>query len=179
VRKSNSAIEKKQEPPSLPEPPAISRSVKLMPLQRFGMPLILALPLIAAFGVFQSTTAIKHAEASGLSLYVDHPAILRFRPAKPLEITLVNQTGGDIPAAKVKLNREYIEDYGGLEFDPSPDEIDAKDVTFNLSDIKAGDARRIVIEFEAISPGSKKGHVIAEAQSGDSASVAFTTFVLP
>lgn len=165
---------KHKEPPELPPSPDFRRRVAFKPTQAIGVPLLLAIPLIGAFGFFDTDVAIASAELNGIGLEIEYWSRFRHRALQPLRIIVRNNTGQEQEKLQVKLNAKYLEAFENVDFLPEPKEIGDQQVVFEFEHVPAGETRSVEIEMEALHPGMKKAFVEANGTT-----LAFQTFVMP
>lgn len=173
------AISKSQQPPEVPKPPEIKRRVRFHPTQLIGMPIIMLLPVLGLFGVFDTAQATATAEQSGINVQVDYPSKFRHKIGEPMRIQVENNSGASVPKLVVKMSRSYFDAFENVQFVPEPQEIDATSITFEFPDVKAGDTRQVEVEMEASDAGTHKATVEAGPENGSTAQVEVETFVLP
>lgn len=159
--------------------PDIERRVAFRPTQAIGLPLILILPVLALFKVFDTTPARIVGEADGLRLELKYLERLRYRSFDPMEVTLVNETGGTLAKVKVTVDRNYVDRFFQPQFLPDVAEQDENGYVVEIDDFKSGDRRTVSLYLEADEVGRKDGRVIAEAEEGPRVEASFSTFVFP
>src|SRR5687767_9775947 len=99
------AVSKAEKPPEPPGPPDIQRRIKFNPTQMFGMPLILLIPALGLAGLFDTTQTTVEKEENGYRVSVRYPSRFRHKVGKPLQVTVTNETGGEVLKLEVKLSR--------------------------------------------------------------------------
>ena len=74
--------------PSPPPAPSINLKIQLTLKQRIGLPILLAVPILALFGIFGETQAHAHAASGSIDLEVSYPARFRYRQVQSLRVSV-------------------------------------------------------------------------------------------
>jgi hypothetical protein len=167
-----------ERPPKPPQPPEVRRRVAFHRYQIVGMPLIVLLPVLGAFGVFDNHRAVARAESGQLELRVVYYRQIRKPVLKPMLIVATNRSPGILDRLVVTLDRAAVESEESVQMIPQPKEADEKRYRFEFESVPPGESRTVEIEVGAGTPGTRQGMV--EARTGsDRVSIEFQTFAFP
>jgi hypothetical protein len=160
--------------PSLPQAPSIDPKIELSWKQRIGFPILLAIPILALFGVFGETRAHVHATNGSIDLAVSFPARFRYRQVQSLHVSIRNLSSSVADTMRVSFDTAYISRFSSVKFDPA-----AKSAyTVDLTDVKPAESRLVSVELWGQDYGNHRGTVVARHGS-DSTIVHLRTFVFP
>lgn len=160
----------------IPDQPRVEirRKVVLSPEQWLGLPVLVAIPLLALLGAFGETTREVTAERSLFSETVTYPARLRYRQSSAIRVVVTNRSESEIDTIKVAIDKAYLFRFAGVRFEPAP----ASDLSVPLVGIRPGESRAVVVELAGESYGRTVGRVVAKSVR-DSAVAPMSTFVFP
>ena len=157
-----------------PEPPAMKRRFRLGLVQWIGLPIILAVPILALFGVFGETRDDVRVSGRALDVLVEYPARVRHGTTTSLEIRVRNMANQPLDTVTVSFDTAYVTRFTNPIYVPSSTK--AHEVT--LLNVLPAEIRLAMLELRAEKAGRHTGGVTA-ASGGDSAVVSFRTFVFP
>lgn len=166
-------------PPGPPKAPEIPRRPRFYRYQLIGMPIIMLVPLLGIFGLLDSTMATEKASSGDLELSVSYPSRLRFQTFEPLNVRVKNASVAVVRKLQVKLDRKYLDQFVPQQINPSPKEIDEKDVVFEMENVGPGETRQIEVYLESDVVGPQAGRTEASADGGVPVTAEFRTFVFP
>ena len=167
--------ERDDEPPRPPDPPPIGRRLDLGALQLVGLPLLLALPVLALLGTFGERSATATARAGDVRLDVHWPTRTRHERIHRMDVVVRNVSTRALDTVTVAIDTAYLAGFSAVSVTPGP--VDAWRV--ELAGVGPGEARRVAVEMDASRYGRLSGHVTATAAGADTARVAVSTLVFP
>jgi|ERR1700674_1516131 hypothetical protein len=160
--------------PSPPPAPSISPKIELTRKQRIGIPILLAVPILALFGVFGETQAHAHTTSGSIDVEVSYPARFRYRQVQSLYVSVRNLSPIVADTIRVSFDTAYVSRFSSVRFDPA-----AKSAyTVELTDVKPTESRLISVELWGQDYGSHRGTVVAR-HGNESAIVHLKTLVFP
>jgi hypothetical protein len=160
--------------PSPPPAPEIKRTIELSRKQRIGFPILLAIPILALFGIFGESQAYAHVTSAAFDVAVSYPSRLRYRQVQSLRITVRNLSATVADTVRVSFDTAYIARFSSVRFDPA-----AKSAyTVDLTDVKPSESRLISVELWGQDYGNHRGKVVAR-HGADSAIIRLGTLVFP
>jgi hypothetical protein len=160
--------------PDPPEPPEIRRSLSLYRFQLIGLPFLLAIPLLALFGVFGERWQDVRSSQGVLEVSGRYPAVFRYKMIDAIELHVRNRGDAVIDTITVALDTAYAARFSTITAVPpftGPFELD-------LTAVEPGASRRVRIEIQAERYWSHSGHVTVAAGS-DTIRIPLTTVVYP
>ena len=160
--------------PSPPPPPPIDPKIDLTWKQRIGFPILLAVPILALFGIFGETRGHAHTTSGSIDVEVSYPARFRYRQVQSLRVSVRNLSSLVADTMKVSFDTAYVARFSSVRFDPA-----AKSAyTVDLTDVKPSESRLVSVELWGQDYGNHRGTVVARHGS-DSAIVHLRTLVFP
>ena len=165
-------IQKNDEHP--PVPPRVRRRTIFTRKQKLGLPLIMAVPILALFGVFGETQATTRGRSKSLEVTVSFPSRLHYRQSGALTVTLVNRSEGQLDGAAVEFDTAYISRFADVRSEP---EFTAA-YSVSLNHILPGEHRIVVAQLAGDRYGRQPGSVTVRTGM-ESVRVAFSTVVFP
>jgi len=143
--------------------------------QRIGIPILLAVPILALFGLFGETQGHAHTTSGSIDVEVSYPARFRYRQVQSLQVSVRNlSTTAAADTIRVSFDTAYISRFSSVRFDPA-----AKSAyTVDLTDVKPSESRLVSVELWGQDYGTHRGTVVAR-HGTDSAIVHLSTFVFP
>lgn len=140
-----------------PEPPDIERRLSFHPLQLFGVPLLMLIPILALLGVFGDGHSEAQIAGQRVELRVVYPERMRYKAVRIIGVSVRNTSAEPISGARLVLNREYFSHFTRVAFTPAQDAVDAGAFYFDLPDLLPGDAALVEVEIEAaLTPASEQ-----------------------
>jgi hypothetical protein len=159
---------------SPPRAPSIDPKIVLSWKQRIGFPILLAIPILALFGIFGETRAHAQSTSGSIDLEVSYPARFRYRQVQSLRATVRNLSPVVADTVRVSFDTAYIARFSSVRFDPAAKSAYAVD----LIDIKPSESRLVSVELWGQDYGNHRGTIVARHGS-DSAIVHLRTLVFP
>lgn len=84
-----------------PQPPALSRRIRLTTVQRWGLPVLFAIPVLALFGTFGERYTDVRGTGGSLAATFHYPSRIHYR--QPLSFRLLVQNTGATPMDSVMV----------------------------------------------------------------------------
>jgi len=140
---------------------------------------MLAIVVMALFGVFGRTMGEGSAENAGIGVRIEYPQRIRYKEAVSMQITLTNGTGQFIDTLTVALNETYLRQFNEVSFTPDVERITDHTYVVELADVQPGEIRSISVEFHAERYGQVDGNVTVSSNTVDPFVVAFDTIIFP
>lgn len=160
-----------QSPPSAP---SIDPKIELSSKQRIGFPILLAIPILALFGMFGESGAHTHSTSGSLDVEVSYPTRFRYRQVQALRVSVRNLSPIVADTMRVSFDTAYISRFSSVRFEPA-----AKTAyTVDLTDVKPSESRLVSVELWGQDYGNHRGTITARRGS-DSAIVHLRTLVFP
>lgn len=160
--------------PDPPAPPETRRRISLYRFQVLGLPLLLAIPVLALFGVFGERWSVAHAGSRALDVSVRYPAVFRYKMIDAIELHVHNRGSTTIDTLTVTLDSAYAGRFSTVTAVPpfiGPFEL-------QLTDVAAQQSRRVRIELQAERYWSHSGRLTIAA-GADTLRLPLATMVLP
>jgi hypothetical protein len=174
MRSSRESVAGDEKEAGLPRAPTIAPKILFSRKKMIGFPLIIAIPILALFGVFGERTNTIHASSASLDMSVSYPDRLHYRQVLPLRVSVRNLSSAPIDTLSVSFDTAYIARFSSVKFDPSIQGAYKVD----LLNIKPSESRIISVELWGQDYGRHHGVVIARART-DSVMARLTTIVFP
>lgn len=165
--------------PEPPQPPPFERRIQIPRLQLIGVPLLLILPLLAAFRVFGDTTATARAANDALALQVEYPARYRYKMNAPLNVEVTYLAGTEPVTVTVEFSRPYMDRFSSVSFLPDVAEITPDAYRVEAPNLAAGETRTVAVEIQAEQYWRHRGQVTASLEGESPVSVPLQTWVFP
>lgn len=163
-----------QSPPGAPpRPPEIPRRLRISPAQWVGVPIIIALPVLAILGAFGGMGAAAGSRGA-LEMRIVYPARARYDMVTSMAVSVRNRSARSLDTVRVAFDSSYIARFSQVSFVPGADRA----FMVVLTDIAPGEARLISVEMSGDSYGPFSGRVSAVA-GGDTVSAPVRTFTFP
>lgn len=160
--------------PKPPQPPDVPRRLRLTLLQRIGIPVLVAIPIVAMTSLLgEHFTAVTKA-ASGIALRVEYPDRIHYRQPMPFRVTVKNIGAAPIDTVHVRISPEFMRAYTNVSLSVSLEGAYA----FDLRDIAPDSERVISGTVEGERYGSSDGIARAYTRAGE-VRVPLHAFVFP
>lgn len=168
----NQRAEQENEAP--PEPPPFDRRIQLNWPQKFGVPFLALIPLLAMAGVFGERWATQDRANAQVSATVRYPDRLRAKLTRPMTVSIENRGTTALDTVEVAFDSTYVDRFVDVNIIPQ-----ARDAyVVPITDVRPGETRRVHLEFIADKVGRHTGRVVVSAR-GDSIVFAVRTIVFP
>ncbi|HEX7004110.1 MAG TPA: hypothetical protein VF168_07975 [Trueperaceae bacterium] len=147
--------------------------------QRFGLPLMVLLPLLALFGVFGVTFERTGASSERLELHVRHSTRTRLRAPHLLTVEVTNRGQSPLEGVTVVVDREYVDAFSNVAFTPQASEVTPDEYRIELGTIAASATRLVTADMTPAAYWRHEGIISASAEGVEPVEVAVATFVFP
>lgn len=170
----------RDEHPEPPQAPGIERRVLLTPLQRWGLPLLLLLPLLALLGLVDEARGEVSASEGFLRLQVDYPSRARAGVTTSLTATVWNDGAAELSGVYVTLPSDYLDAFAPFELLPAATTVSAASHRVFLGAVPAGGSRVVTALLTPSDYGRRSGSVsAASAAAPQPITTEFSTFTFP
>lgn len=166
----------------VPQPPPVPRKFVLTRVQKWGLPPLFLIPVLAMAGAFGITEERTEVSSGALAVDVSYPSVLRFKVIRPLVVRVQNQGVGTLNSVTVAFSNDYLSAFSNVAFTPTPDTVTAEAFLVGLGDLAPGAVREVHVELQAEDYWAHDGTVsvtIDGPGSGRDASLHIRTIVLP
>lgn len=166
----------------VPEAPDIAKEWRFKIVQKLGVPLLFLIPVLALLGVLGPSAETVAESGEALSLQVTYPTRFRYKTIESMSIRVTNISSQTAPTVTVKLDRDYLSTFSNLSFQPSVDEVSDDGYYVQLTDMEAGETRRVELEMQAEAYWVHRGVTevaVGGVEAPSDAAVTLETFVLP
>ncbi|MDP9202968.1 MAG: hypothetical protein M3P26_13710 [Gemmatimonadota bacterium] len=160
--------------PSPPRAPSIEPRLELSWKQRIGLPILLAVPILALFGVFGESQDHARATSASLDMTVSYPSRFRYRQVQSLHVTVRNLSPVVADTVAVAFDTAYISQFSSVRFDPAPKSA----YTVDLVNVKPSESRLVSVELWGQVYGNHRGTIVAR-HGTDTVIVHLRTLVFP
>ncbi|HEV2642191.1 MAG TPA: hypothetical protein VGT98_05775 [Candidatus Elarobacter sp.] len=157
-----------------PAPPELPRALRLTTLQRVGLPILFAIPVLALFGVFGEHFASVRAGGNGVALAMRYPDRAHYRQPVTLAISVRNTSTRTADSLVVSLDTAFLAAFTAGRFSPPVDATGS----LALRNVAPGEARVITAEVSGDRYWRHSGTVRVHGAGGMLA-VPVSTFVFP
>lgn len=158
----------------LPRPPQVSAGIRLTGKQKVGLPIILAIPILALFGVFGERVSSSHVSSPALDLAVSYPERFHYRQVMSLRASVRNVSNRALDTVRVSFDTAYIARFSSVQFDPPVRQA----YTVDLVNLQPSESRVVSVELWGQDYWRHPGTVIARTGT-DSVVARFQTIVFP
>ena len=159
---------------SPPRAPSIDAKIEWSWKQLIGFPILLAVPILALFGVFGESQARAHTTNGSLDMTVSYPSRFRYRQVQPLHVAVRNLSPVVADTVRVSFDTAYISRFSSVRFDPAL----RGSYSVDLADVKPSESRLVSVELWGQDYGAHRG-IITARHGTDSVMVHIRTFVFP
>jgi hypothetical protein len=166
-------------PPRPPQPPEFERKFQLYPYQYILLPLIFLIPLLALFNVFGETHATHEAASSDVSVQVEYLSRSRHKLSAPIMVYITNQTDAALTDVTVQFDRDYIDAFLWLSFQPVVTAVTDDAYIVTIEEIPPGDTYGVTVDLKVEKIGSFAGMVTVEGDGLDPVSVRLESILFP
>lgn len=142
--------------------------------QRFGLPFLVAIPILTLFGVFGERQADTRIATADIAASIRYPERFRYRQVQSLDVTVTNLTPNEIDTVSVSLDTAYISRFSSVRIEPAP----SRAFVVDLVHLEPGMSRLVSAELWGERYGRQHG-VITVATKRDTASARISTLVFP
>lgn len=154
--------------------PDFPRHLRFTRKQLFGLPVLVAVPVLTLFGVFGEQQGETRAASATIEMRIHYPTRFRYRQIQSLEIAVRNISSTVLDTIDVSLDTAYISRFSSVRIDPAPHTA----YHVALTHVQPGESRLVAAELWGERYGWHRGHLTAGTRT-DSASATVRTFVFP
>lgn len=165
------------EVPQPPQAPEVERRLHVHPLQLFGVPVILMVPLLALLGVFGETTSVTSASSPSITMEVEYPTRFRYKTIDTIDITVHNVSGTEVEL-QVRVPKSYLDAFSNVAVTPQPTRVTSEHYIVELGGVQPDATRVVSIEVQAERYGPTSG-LISAGPGDEPAEARIETFVFP
>jgi hypothetical protein len=151
------------------------RRLALGRAQWVGLPILLAIPLLALFGVFGEREGDSTVRSAELEMRVRWPARTRHEMIHDIDVVVRNVSARTIDTLTVTFDTTYLAAFSAVSVTPGA----AHAWEVELEGVRPGEARHVVVAVDAHRFGRRTGSVIATGGGSDTARVVIDTFIFP
>jgi hypothetical protein len=155
-------------------PPAIKAKIELSWKQRLGFPILLAIPILALFGIFGEREARIHVTSGPLDVRVSYTTRFRYRQVQSLDVSVSNLSKRVLDTVSVAFDTAYISRFSSVRFDPAARTA----YTVDLTNVKPSESRLVSVELWGQDYGNHRGSIVVRYGS-DSTIAHLKTLVFP
>lgn len=148
-----------EQPVKPPQAPQIERRISLRPGQWAGVSLLLAVTVLATFGVFGAKEETAVATFGALEVTVAYASSTRYMTTQALDVTIGNRGAREAKAVTLGLARDYVAAFSDVRFVPDVGRIDADNYLIEIGDLAPGTTRRVGAWLQADAYGRHAGKV--------------------
>lgn len=156
--------------------PEHTRRVRLHALQWAGIPLLLAVPVLALLGVFGESFASEEAVGSELALRAEYSTRYRYKQINAVQVSVENVAEVTLDTVVVSFDPAYVRQFSTLVFIPAPQ------VPFEVrfTQLEPGMSRIAWAELQGEKYGMHRGTLEAYSPGrADTTRVTLRTLILP
>lgn len=157
-----------------PDPPPVPRALRLTTLQRIGLPVLFAIPILALFGVFGEHFATAHADGPGLALTMRYPNRAHYRQPMSFRLSIRNVSSQPADTITVTLDTAFMRAFSDVSISAP---LNGAYVA-RITNLAPGETRAISAMVSGERYGRHAG-VIAVAGPLGTARLPVATFVFP
>lgn len=157
-----------------PDPPAIPRALRLTRLQRVGLPVLFAVPILALFGVFGEHFTTAHAEGGGLVVDMRYPNRVHYRQPMSFRLSVRNASAQPADTIKVSLDTAFMRAFSDVSISAP---LNGAYVA-RITDLAPGETRAISAMISGERYGRHAGVIVVNGPAG-TARLPVATFVFP
>jgi hypothetical protein len=160
---------------SPPEPPDIERRLKFYPLQWIGLPILIAVPVLALFGVLGESWSTLRGTTSSLEISVRYPTRFRYKQLNEVHVFVKNVSGQRLDTVTVSFDSTYISRFSTVTFLPAA----TRPYEVEMTEVLPGEDRLVVVELQGEQYWRHEGKLRVSGGEGDTASFPLSTIIFP
>lgn len=157
-----------------PDPPPVPRALRLTTLQRIGVPVLFAIPILALFGVFGEHFTTTHADGAALAIAMRYPDRVHYRQPMSFRLSMRNVTARPLDTITVTLDTAFMRAFSDVSVSAP---LNGAYVA-RITNLAPGETRAISATVSGERYGRHAG-VITVTAVQDTARVPVATFVFP
>jgi hypothetical protein len=156
-------------------PPEISRRLAIYPIQGGILSAFAAIVVLAFAGLFGESMNAVSEQNVDFDLEIEYPTRFRYKQLNLAHVYVTNRTSREIDTLSVSFEGRYLDGFSEVTAVPSFSEPWRVDLT----DVRPGEARDIVVELQGEQYGRHEGNVQVFAPNTDTISARLSTFIFP
>jgi hypothetical protein len=160
--------------PSLPEPPALRRRIRVVPLHLIGVMAVSLLPVLALLGAFDEHRVETQARIGEVEVRISYPDRHRIKQRLRYDVFVHNPSATSVDDVRISIGEEWPGHFTDPVISPAPER--AFEVA--LAGIEPGTTHRVSIDVKAEHSGRFRG-AFSVRTGMDEASIPVSTFILP
>jgi hypothetical protein len=134
--------------------PQLPKRFRMWKHQWVGIPVLLAIPILALTGFFgDSFETSVSGRADLLELHAKFPTKARYGFEDEIRLEVRNKSGRTLPKVEVLLDPEYLAQFSEVYIHPSTE----RPYQLVLRDVGPGESRKITVEYRGKSYGAHSG----------------------
>jgi hypothetical protein len=160
--------------PDPPGPPEHDGRIRLYRFQLIGLPVLLAIPILALLGLFGERWDSVQARAGALEVSVLYPTAFRYKMIDDIDVYVTNHSDTAVDTVTIALDTAYARMFSTVTAVPpftGPYEV-------SLVQLGAGERRSVRIEIQAERYWTHTG-VLSVRSAADTARIPLETTVFP
>jgi hypothetical protein len=165
--------------PEPPQAPTFKRKLRFYFYQYLGLPLLLLIPVLAIFGVFDQALTRQEQTGDEVSISIDYPSHYRYERAGTIRIHVQNNREESIPLLSIEISKVYLEHFRELHFVPDVSHMNLESYIIELTEILPGTSQGIRIDLQANDYGVHTGFILATVEGIELLRFSMNSFTFP
>ena len=141
--------------------------------------MLMVLPILALFGVFDQHFTTRSSENGQLALRVEYPTRSRSKLDNDLVVTVTNLSEQSPVTATVSFGRAYMDNFSHVTFIPSAARVTPDEYQVDLKEMRAGEAQVVRVGMQAEGYWRHTGVISASLPGGQPVQLAVGSLVYP
>lgn len=154
-----------------PPAPPLERRWQFHRLQLFGVPLLLAAPVLALAGQLGGARERLDMRQNGLHIALEYSTVDHLDDWSRLELTIHNESTAPLVDVQAAFARGLVDGFARPQFQPPLARIDGAAYVVALGPLAAGEARTILLDYQPDEVGRHAGAI--DVRAGDHTLVQF------
>jgi hypothetical protein len=143
--------------------------------QRFGLPILLLVPLLALAGVFGEALTQRTDRRGPLLVGASVPVRFRYRQRMTLHVSVANRSSGIVNDVRVRIDSTYLDHFSGVSLSPHA----SADGAVAFGSIAPNESALLTVTLEGERAGTVRGSARVTDAAGDTVRVPLTSTVFP
>jgi hypothetical protein len=157
-----------------PEAPSLPRRIRLTTVQRCGLPVLFAIPVLALLGLFGERFSDARAEGNGLSVAIQYPSRIHYRQPLSFRFTVRNMGATTADSIVVSLDPRFMRAFTAVQLS-APVEPTYR---IKLANVASGERRSVSGDVSGDQYWGSAGVVRVAGPNGE-LRLPVSTFVFP
>ena len=157
-----------------PRPPALSRRIRLTTVQRWGLPVMFAIPVLALLGTFGERYSDVHGTGGSLAATFHYPSRIHYRQSLSFRLLVQNTGATPEDSVMVRLDPRFMRAFASVRIAApfrAPYDIE-------LGRLRAGESRTVTGEVSGDAYWQSQGSIQVSG-SRSRIRLPVSTFVYP